>query len=55
LRARAPDECTDVWGLVDVATALHNLLALPYLPQAFQAWPVDSEHYAERWLGQVDE
>jgi chromate reductase len=51
LRERAPQECTDVWGLADVATAMHNLLALPYTPQAFQAWPVDSEHYAERWLG----
>lgn len=50
LRARAPELCQDVWGLEDVATALHNLLAVPLLPQAFRAWPVDSEHYAERWL-----
>lgn len=50
LRARAPELCDDVWGLVDVATALSNLLAAPYLPGAFRAWPVDSEHYAERWL-----
>ena len=51
LRARAPELCTDVWGLEDVATALHNLLAMPYAPSTFRAWPVDREHYAERWLG----
>jgi chromate reductase len=50
LRARAPELCTDVWGLDDVETALHNLLAAPYLPNAYRAWPVDREHYAERWL-----
>jgi chromate reductase len=50
LRARAPELCDDVWGLADVATALHNLLQLPLVPGAFRAWPVDSEHYAERWL-----
>lgn len=50
LRARAPERCRDVWGLEDVETALHNLLAAPYLPSAFRAWPVDREHYAERWL-----
>jgi len=50
LRARAPELCEDVWGLLDVETALHNLLALPYAPDAFQSWPVDREHYAERWL-----
>jgi chromate reductase len=51
LRARAPELCADVWGLEDVATALHNLLAMPYAPSSFRAWPVDREHYAERWLG----
>lgn len=50
LRARAPELCGDVWGLADVDTALHNLLAVPALTAAFRAWPVDSEHYAERWL-----
>lgn len=50
LRARAPELCMDVWGLEDVATALHNLLASAYAPAAFRAWPVDREHYAERWL-----
>jgi multimeric flavodoxin WrbA len=50
LRARAPEECDDVWGLADVGTALSNLLAAPFLPAAFRAWPVDREHYAERWL-----
>ncbi len=50
LRARAPELCSDVWGLEDVATALHNVLAAPYLPDAYRAWPVDREHYAERWL-----
>lgn len=50
LRARAPELCDDVWSLVDVGTALHNLLAVPASPGAFRAWPVDSEHYAERWL-----
>ena len=50
LRARAPELCEDVWGLEDVATALNNLLAAPYQTQAFQTWPVDREHYAERWL-----
>lgn len=50
LRARAPELCGDVWGLEDVATALHNLLAAPFTPHVFRAWPVDREHYAERWL-----
>ncbi|HVY26378.1 MAG TPA: NAD(P)H-dependent oxidoreductase [Polyangiaceae bacterium] len=50
LRARAPELCDDVWGLEDVATALHNLLAAPRAPEAFRAWPVDRQHYAERWL-----
>jgi multimeric flavodoxin WrbA len=50
LRARAPELCTDVWGLEDVATALHNLLAVPFAPATFRAWPVEREHYAERWL-----
>src|SRR5258706_8486260 len=50
LRARAPELCADVWGLEDVATALHNLLASPHAPSSFRAWPVDREHYAERWL-----
>jgi NAD(P)H-dependent FMN reductase len=50
LRARAPELCADVWGLQDVETALHNLLASPYAPRQYRAWPVDAEHYAERWL-----
>jgi multimeric flavodoxin WrbA len=50
LRARAPELCTDVWGLSDVATALHNLLAAPFLPDGYRVWPVDREHYGERWL-----
>jgi NAD(P)H-dependent FMN reductase len=50
LRARAPELCGDVWGLEDVATALHNLLAVPFTPAAFRAWPVDREHFAERWI-----
>ena len=50
LRARAPELCADVWGLDDVATALHNLLAAPFVPDEFRAWPVDREHYTERWL-----
>ena len=50
LRARAPELCEDVWGLADVGTALHNLLAAPLLPGSFRAWPVDSVHYADRWL-----
>jgi chromate reductase len=50
LRARAPELCSDVWGLEDVATALQNLLAVPYLSGRFRAWPVDREHYTERWL-----
>ncbi|HXK19665.1 MAG TPA: NAD(P)H-dependent oxidoreductase [Polyangiaceae bacterium] len=50
LRARAPELCADVWGLEDVATALHNLLAAACEPARFRAWPVDREHYAERWL-----
>jgi chromate reductase len=50
LRARAPERCDDIWGLEDVAIALHNLLAVPFSPREFRAWPVDREHYAERWL-----
>jgi chromate reductase len=50
LRARAPELCDDVWRLEDAGTALVNLLAAQYSPGAFRAWPVDSEHYAERWL-----
>ncbi len=50
LRARAPELCDDVWGLEDVATALHNLLAVPFAPATFRAWPVDREHYADKWL-----
>ena len=50
LRSRAPELCTDVWGLEDVATALHNLLGAAFTPEKFRAWPVDREHYAERWL-----
>lgn len=50
LRARAPELCDDVWGLEDVATALHNLLAVPFAPRAFRAWSVDHEHFAETWL-----
>jgi hypothetical protein len=49
LRRRAPQLCNDVWGLEDVATAIHNLLGVP-LGGTFRAWPLDSEHYAERWL-----
>ncbi len=51
LRARAPELCDDIWGLEDVATALHNLLAVPFAPASFRAWPVDREHYADKWLG----
>jgi NAD(P)H dehydrogenase (quinone) len=54
LRSRAPELCDDVWGLEDVATALHNLLAVPFAPATFRAWPVDREHYAERWLEAAD-
>jgi hypothetical protein len=50
LRQRAPELCDDVWGLEDVATALSNLLAAPLTPGVFRAWPVDREHFAERWL-----
>ncbi len=50
LRARAPELCHDVWGLEDVATALHNLLAVAFSPGSFRAWPVDREHYADTWL-----
>lgn len=50
LRERAPELCDDVWGLDDVATALHNLLAAPFLRAGYEVWPVDREHYAERWL-----
>ena len=50
LRARAPELCSDVWGLDDVAIALHNLLESPYRANGFRTWPVDREHFAERWL-----
>jgi len=50
LRARAPELCEDVWGLSDVTVALHNLLAAPLAARAFRAWPVDREHFTERWL-----
>lgn len=50
LRQRAPELCDDVWGLEDVGTALGNLLTAPFTPSAFRAWPVDREHFAERWL-----
>jgi NAD(P)H-dependent FMN reductase len=50
LRRRAPELCQDVWGLEDVETALANLCATPRLRETFQAWPVDREHFAERWL-----
>jgi chromate reductase len=53
LRARAPELCRDVWGLEDVSTALHNLLAAPFVPGQYRVWPVDREHYAERWLQAV--
>lgn len=49
LRRRAPELCLDVWGLEDVATAVHNLLAVPVAEQ-YRAWPVDAEHYAQRWI-----
>jgi hypothetical protein len=49
LRRLAPERCADVWGLEDVATAMHNLLAAP-ATAAYRAWPVDSEHFRERWL-----
>lgn len=50
LRHRAKDECDDVWGLDDIETALANLRALPDLRATFRAWPVDREHFGERWL-----
>lgn len=50
LRERAPDLCTDVWGLADVAIALDNVLAAPDAIGQFTAWPVDHAHYTERWL-----
>lgn len=50
LRARAPELCDDMWGLEDVATALHNLLAVPFAPSRFRAWPVDRDHFAATWL-----
>lgn len=55
LRARAPELCQDVWGMEDVETALHNLLALSYAPQGLRAWPVDRLHFAERWLTRGDD
>jgi NADPH-dependent FMN reductase len=50
LRRRAPELCQDVWGLEDVETALANLCATPSLRGHFRAWPVDREHFGERWL-----
>jgi chromate reductase len=50
LRERAPQLCHDTWGLEDIDTALHNLLAAPRQTSQYQAWEVDREHYAERWL-----
>jgi NAD(P)H-dependent FMN reductase len=55
LRERAPELCDDVWGLPDVETALHNLLALPFVQRTFQTWPVDRQHYTERWLSDAAE
>jgi multimeric flavodoxin WrbA len=49
LRRLAPEQCSDVWGLEDVATAMHNLLAAP-ARAAYRAWPVDAEHFRDRWL-----
>lgn len=49
LRQRAPELCQDVWGLADLETALHNLLASA-ASGSFRSWPVDAEHFAERWL-----
>jgi chromate reductase len=49
LRRLEPEQCADVWGLDDVDTAMHNLLAAPAAGQ-YLAWPVDSEHFRERWL-----
>jgi multimeric flavodoxin WrbA len=54
LRALAPEQCDDVWGMDDVATALHNLLAAPFSRAGYETWPVDRAHYAERWLGRRD-
>lgn len=50
LRRLAPEQCDDVWGLEDVGTALANLQATPYARGAYEAWPVDREHFRERWL-----
>jgi NAD(P)H-dependent FMN reductase len=50
LRKRAPELCQDVWGLEDVETALANLRAVPSQRGGYRAWPVDREHFAERWL-----
>jgi chromate reductase len=49
LRQRAPELCQDVWGLSDVETALHNLMATT-AGGSFRSWPVDSDHFAQRWL-----
>ncbi|MDF3070043.1 MAG: hypothetical protein K0R38_5644 [Polyangiaceae bacterium] len=50
LRERAPELCDDVWGLEDIPTALHNLVTAPFLRSGYEVWPVDREHYTERWL-----
>ncbi len=54
LRQHAPELCEDVWGLADVETALHNLLAAGAQGD-FRPWPVDAEHFAERWLEAPDD
>jgi hypothetical protein len=48
LRRLAPEACTDVWGLDDVATSLENLLACS--PGPFRAWAVDRDDFRSRWL-----
>jgi len=50
LRSRAPEVCSDVWGLGDVGVALSNLAACLAEPRSFQAWAVDRDDYRARWL-----
>jgi multimeric flavodoxin WrbA len=50
LRQHAPEACLDVWGLEDVGVALSNLTHCLRFGRSFQAWPVDREDYAKRWL-----